>query len=167
MISLFTFFLFHFFVLSKNTKNTQNYQKVSPAWFDLTWDWGYLQGCCCGPTEILKVKIIKTPSLFVSFVWNLLCGDIEGSLATRAQWYLSALEACLAKKVSHSLPNHFHLQWIGKRGSWPLTASPHQGRCSNSSQPALSPWANLHKSHNIATIIIFILAIYYLCHLSL
>ena len=59
MISLFPFFLFHFFVLSKNTKNTQKYQKVSPAWFDLTWDWGYLQGCCCDPTEILKVKIIK------------------------------------------------------------------------------------------------------------
>ena len=60
MISLFPFFLFHFFILSWDTQKILKIaKKAFPAWFDLTWDWGYLQGCCCDPTEILKVKIIK------------------------------------------------------------------------------------------------------------
>ena len=119
-----------------------------------TWDWDYLQGHCCGPTENAIKQLSKKNQgkckMHQVCIRNLLCGDVEGTLTTRTQWHVSTLKACLAQKnSSHSFPSvkiQIHLDGIGEGGCWPLAAPPCQGgrRLSSSlAQPPLSPWTHL------------------------
>ena len=117
---------------------------------NLTWDWDYLQGHCCGPTKnaikLLSKKNQGKCKMHQVCIRNLLCGDVEGALTTGAQWHVSTLKACLPKQMVHHI--YFHRSksistWmeLGREdaGHWLLLLTKVEGV----SPPPPPPWPSL------------------------